>query len=615
MKRIKQMHVPRLNSDEVKGMLWELYGLLSKRDKVRLLGLFFLMLVTGVVQMVSVVAVMPFIGMVTNPRLVNSNPMLSFLYTAGGFGTVNKFLIFLGVTVLVLIFVSNFFYGMSIYFQQKFAQNFQVSLGKKIFELYLRQPYAFFLHQNSTNLAKKIIEDAYAVADTLLLSILDLAIGSLISIFLIGLIVFVDPLLAGSVLIFVGIFYAVVYKLYYGNVVRLGEERSVANAGRYKVLSEAFGSIKDTKLYGIEDIFVNRFQKNASSFSRTNSKVRIQVKIPGLALDVIIFGGIMMIVLYMLLRNRELSDSLPVITLYGFTAYRLKPQIQVGFNSMSNINFSKVSLRLVLEDLAKLTSSMERNEAAIASDRWAFKRLTVNNISFKYPLSDDLVVRGVSFTVEQNTSVALVGPSGSGKTTLVDIVLGLLEPQAGQIIVNDNTIDRLNKADWQRKLGYVPQQIYLLDDSIINNIAFGVPSHLIDKDKIEEVVEIADLKNFIGELPEGLNTQIGERGIRLSGGQRQRIGIARAMYRNPSLLILDEATSALDGITEDNIISSLNKLHGKITVIMIAHRLTTIQECDSIVLIESGSVAQIGTFKQLMEESDTFKRMAKLTSF
>ncbi|MFZ5970301.1 MAG: ABC transporter ATP-binding protein, partial [Bacteroidota bacterium] len=377
---------------------------------------------------------------------------------------------------------------------------------------------------------------------------------------------------------------------------------------------EAFNSIKDTKLFGIEGVFVDKFIQNATVFAKANARIRVQVKLPGLALDLIIFGGIMMIVLYVLATKNNLNASLPIITLYGFTAYRLKPQIQTIFNSVSNINFSRASLGVVLSDVKKLSATVEEKQTGVV-DKIQFQHLSLEDIVFRYPQAEDFALRGISFEVLSRQSVALVGPSGSGKTTLVDIILGLLEQQQGKVKVNGQEVTVSNKHVWQSRLGYVPQHIYLLDDTILNNIAFGVPANKIDMQKITKALELADLAGFIGTLPAGLNTEIGERGVRLSGGQRQRIGIARALYRDPEVLVLDEATSALDGITEDNIIGSLNKLHGNITLIMIAHRLTTVQHCDCIFMMEGGKLVQEGTYQELLETNLTFKRMAKATSF
>jgi ABC-type multidrug transport system fused ATPase/permease subunit len=331
---------------------------------------------------------------------------------------------------------------------------------------------------------------------------------------------------------------------------------------------------------------------------------------PKYLLETIAIGGIIGVIIFMIHFGAAIDDFLPVLTVYAFGAYRLLPLLQRIFRAFAGIKFNFPVLRMLYKDFKELPAGNPLPAGDVS--RMAFHRqIRLDSIVFRYPGGARDIIKNQSIRISANTSVAFVGATGCGKTTLVDIILGLLEPQNGKLYIDDIEITGENRRNWQKNLGYVPQSIYLTDDTVRNNIAFGIESKKIDEQAILNAAKLANIHDFIvTELEKGYDTVIGERGIRLSGGQRQRIGIARAVYHNPSALILDEATSALDSVTENAIIESIKNMSRKKTIIMIAHRITTVKNCDMIYLMEKGVITDQGAYEELYQKNSSFKKMA-----
>jgi ABC-type multidrug transport system fused ATPase/permease subunit len=347
--------------------------------------------------------------------------------------------------------------------------------------------------------------------------------------------------------------------------------------------------------------------------------VGIVSSLPRYALEVIAFGGILLIVLYFLGAEQRSTQMVPLLAVYAFSGYRLLPALQGVFSGITTVRLNMAALDVLHRDLTGDRNEVDP-ELVLAGTEGLQplpfnKELELRKVSFNYHGVEDHVLKGICLKITPNTTIGLVGPTGSGKTTTVDIILGLLAPTSGQLLADGMEISGDNLARWQRNLGYVPQNIFLCDDTITRNIAFGVPDSEIDMTAVVRAARIANLADFVeNELPKGYETEIGERGVRLSGGQRQRIGIARALYRDPAVLIMDEATSALDGVTEEAVMDAIRNLSRKKTIIMIAHRLTTVQDCDMIYLMEHGKIIDQNTYVELQKSSEWFKAAARTAS-
>ena len=360
---------------------------------------------------------------------------------------------------------------------------------------------------------------------------------------------------------------------------------------------------------GLEKIFIDRFSKPSKKIASNTALEAVINNIPRYVLEAITFGGILLIVLFLMYSGNEIRDILPILTLYVYAGYRLMPAIQQIYISLNNLRVVGPALNSLHKDLLNLSSKI--NNEKIETIKFT-KSMDLNHISFKYENNPKMTINEVTLQIKPFTTIGFVGSTGSGKTTMIDIILGLLKAHEGKLSVDGKIINRDNLRSWQRSIGYVPQQIFLSDDTISANVAFGIESGDIDQEKVEKVCKIANLHNFIiDELPLQYKTTVGERGVRLSGGQRQRIGIARALYHRPQLLILDEATSSLDNVTENLIMESIYKLKKNITIIIIAHRLNTVKNCDKIFLFNKGKLEGQGTYDELIESSDQFKAFTK----
>jgi ABC-type multidrug transport system fused ATPase/permease subunit len=379
---------------------------------------------------------------------------------------------------------------------------------------------------------------------------------------------------------------------------RLGKESLKNNQLRFTAVSEAFGAAKEVKVSGLEQNYIKRFSNPAQIFARNQASVSVLAQIPRYFLEIIAFGGVMLMMLYLIKKTGSFNNSIPIISLYVFAGYRLMPAIQQIYTSVNSISYIGPSLNTLYYDLNNLKQIDEQQDAKNISLN---KSIILKNVNYDYPNASRTALKDINIDIPAQSTIGIVGPTGSGKTTIVDVILGLLEPQKGTLEVDEQIITKNNCRIWQRLIGYVPQDIYLADDTISANIAFGKKPKDINYEAVEKASKIANLHDFVSnELPEKYQSIIGERGIRLSGGQRQRIGIARALYHNPQLIILDEATSALDNDTEKAVMDAIDNIGKNKTIIIIAHRLSTVKKCDKIFLLEKGELKKQGKFEELI---------------
>ncbi|MDA7465984.1 ABC transporter ATP-binding protein/permease [Candidatus Pelagibacter ubique] len=508
------------------------------------------------------------------------------------FGVENnqQFLFILGIFVFILLVVSQVFKVITTYFQVRFIQMREYSIGKRLIEGYLHQPYSWFLNRHSAELGKSILSEVAIVIGGCIYPVMELISKGMVTIALIVLLVLVDPKIALIVGLSISFTYGVIFFFLRSYLKQIGKERLKNNQSRFMSVSEAFGAAKEIKVGGLEQIYITRFSDAAKNFARYTALSQTISQLPRFILEAIAFGGVMLMILYMMRQTGGFINSLPIISLYIFAGYRLMPAVQQIYTAFTQISFNSPSIDLLNKDIKNL-KPFNSNQAHDVDALSLNKAITLKNIYYNYPNTTRTALKNININIPAKSTVGLIGTTGSGKTTTVDIILGLLEPQKGTLEVDGQVVSKQNSRAWQRSIGYVPQHIFLTDETIEANIAFGSDPKDINQEAVEKASKIANLHEFImHELPNKYQTTIGERGVRLSGGQRQRIGIARALYHNPQVLILDEATSALDNQTEQAVMDAVNNITKDITIILIAHRLNTVKNCDIIFKLEKGQI-------------------------
>jgi ABC-type multidrug transport system fused ATPase/permease subunit len=586
----------------------KLFDLLTPRERrqtVLLLGMFLIM---GLLDAAGVASIMPFMAVLANPQLVQTNVILSFLYKELGFTDTQHFLFALGVMIFVVLVVSIAFKAATAYAQLRFVLMREYAIGRRLVAGYLHQPYSWFLNRHSADLGKNVLSEVGLVVNGVLMPGMTLIANGVIALALLVLLFAAHFKLAVIVGVTLSVAYGLIYIVMSRFLSKIGRDRKKANQQKFTVLAEAFGAAKEIKIGGLEDEYVKRFSSPAESFARQQAIAATITLMPRYALEALAFGGVLLIVLYLMTGSQGLAAGLPTIALYAFAGYRLMPAFQQMYASLTQLRYAVPALNALHADLASLPSvdpSKPNVEGLVLTDA-----ITLNDVCYAYPKANSDVIHDVSLEIRAKSTVAFVGSTGSGKTTIVDLIMGLLEPQAGMIKVDGVPIKHESLRKWQRSIGYVPQQIFLSDDTVAANIALGVAPADIDIVAVERAARIASLHDFvISNLPNGYATTIGERGIRLSGGQRQRIGIARALYHNPQILVLDEATSALDNLTEHAVMDAVDILGHQMTIILIAHRLTTVRKCDQIFLLSYGRIEASGTYDELVRDSEIFRAM------
>ncbi len=590
----------------------KIIDLLTPQERGRLIFILIIVLISGLLDVLGVASIMPFIAVLSKPELLETNTILASAYKFSqnfGVNTIRQFLFVLALLSLLMLVFSMVFKALTIYAQLRFAHMREYSLGKRLLEGYVRQPYLWFLNRNSAELGKNILSEVGRFTIDCLLPMLNIISNSILAIVLISLIIFIDPTVAFISFTVLSVAYFIIYKSVGAFLNKIGKKSIRSNEDRFSALQELFGSIKELKVRGLEQTYIDKYSTSAQIYAKTLASSKIISQLPRFFIEAIAFGGIIILALVLLKANNELALALPTIVLYVFAGFRLMPALQSIYHSFATLRFSNPGLKKLHNDIMSLKSKKTENNSGLISLK---QNIELKNIYFTYPNTNRPALNNISMTIPAKSIVGLVGSTGSGKTTLADSILGLLESQEGTLTIDGNCIDNNNRRLWQKSIGYVPQNIYLSDDTVAANIAFGVEPGNINDAEVSRSAKIANIHDFvINELSDGYNTIVGERGARLSGGQRQRIGIARAMYHNPQLFIFDEATSALDSITEHIVMEAIKKIQKKITIIIIAHRLSTVRDCEKIFLLEKGKLIDEGTFETLEKNNKNFSSMVK----
>ena len=572
------------------------WRILTRSERRWMKGLLVLTLVGVILDTLSITLIIPAVALLTDPGFKERYTFLQPVFDALGDPSPAK-LVVVGMFFLVGVYiVKNTFLGLTKYFQMRFQAQVEIRLSNQLFEIYLHQPYSFYLVRNSSELLRNLM-DARAVTDYAITPVLLVLTELSILIGLATLLLVVQPLGSLAVVSTMGLAGYLFHRFSRTTAEKWGRERQFHDGERLKEAQHGFGGIKDVKILGTEAHFASRYREHSKTKVVVDQKFNFLQQLPILWLEVLVIFGLALLVSILVAQNKSAEDILPILAVFAAAAFRVLPSAQRTLNSLQGLRYGQSILRVVSDDLSL---PIQNANTVDSSKIRVVPKIDIEDVSFRYQGLPKLTIRNVSLSIAVGQSIGFVGPSGAGKSTLIDLILGLLEPTTGKILVDGRDIAGDVRL-WQHNIGYVPQSIFLTDDTLRANIAFGLNKNDIESDSISRALHAAQLSEFVESLPSGLDTIVGERGIRLSGGQRQRIGIARALYHNPPVLVLDEATSSLDLETESGVMDAVEQLHGEKTILIVAHRLSTVRRCDHLVLIDNGEVVVSGSFEQVMK--------------
>ena len=565
------------------------------------------------VEALSVASIMPFLAAIASPDLSGGNSQMSALFAAASVDAGAQTLALLGGLVLLLLVLSNALSAFTTWALLRFANREGQRLAVRLLESYLERPYTFYLNRNSSELHKNIFSEVQRVTHGLLVPGVQVVSKACVVLFMLLLLFAVDVKLAFVVGAVLGGAYYAVYRHVRSAIHVSGRQSVETGTLRARFSLEALSAVKEIKLLARETDFVRRFERPALDWADAQAKGQALGQLPKFAVESVAFAVVLLVAIYLLAGHDQARGILPVLGVYTFAGYRLMPALQRVFGAWASIRQSGPAVEIILRDLSESGDTAE-SRASVSGKPMLLEfreSISLDNVTYRYPGATIDSLSEISLTIPKYSCIAFVGATGSGKTSVVDLLMGLLPPASGSIRVDNVAVDGERVRAWQSKIGHVPQQIFLCDDTIANNIAFGLSADRVDRGRVESAARQARLHEFvIDQLPDGYDTVIGDRGIRLSGGQRQRIGIARALYHDREVLVLDEATSSLDNITEGDFLDGLRALTGRKTIIMIAHRLSTVRDCNQIFLMEHGRIVDHGTYDELMRTSNRFRALA-----
>jgi ABC-type bacteriocin/lantibiotic exporter with double-glycine peptidase domain len=572
-------------------MIQKMLRLLGPKERMQAVGLLALFLLMSLCEVIGIASILPFMSVLADPDSVTRNEWLKRGYEFFQFSSPKEYLFFIGVGVLVILVITNIIKALTRWVTLYVTQGWGEGLSRRLFEIYLRQPYRFFLDRNSSDISKNVLAEVQTLSNAVLMAFLDMMTRIIVSVVILLFLAIMDPVLALATCVILGGAYLLVFLGFKSSLRKEAQRRNQAQAEKYRVVNEAIQGIKNIKLGGYETLYRDYFREPAVNFASSNARSSVIGEMPRYAMEIIAFGGVLLMTLYLLQSQQGLNQALPMIALYTLAGYRLMPGLQGIYQGYTRIRFYAPALDTIERELA-LAATMQdtTNDAAPLNFQ---RELSLRNVGFQYNNEGREILKDVNLEIPAGSMTGIVGKTGAGKTTLVDIILGLLEPASGQVLIDNVAVDESNRKAWQKNLSYVSQHIYLCDDTITANIAFGLRPEEIDMERVRGAAKMASLSNFIeNELEKGYDTIVGENGIRLSGGQRQRVGIARALYLGRPVLVLDEATSALDPATEREVMDAIHTAGMKKTVFIISHKPELLTQCDSILIVHGGKVEQ-----------------------
>lgn len=565
----------------------------------------------GLFDVVGVGAILPFMKVVAAENIAEESGWAMRLSEITNLRDHRSLVLVTGASAFLLISISNLIKIYVLWQQQKVTWGISHQLSSRLLALYLSRGYSFFLSKNSVELKVKVLQEINTVITGVLIPIQNLVAQVTLMVVIFLLLVYVQPTLAISTLFFLASIFACIYLFRRRELRNMGEKRVAANVRRYRSLLELFSGIKAFIVYQVEDYFHRRFSQAAKEFSNIQPRLFLMTSAPRMVVEILIFGGLIIITTYLVFSEKGLLAALPLLTLYALAGIKMLPAIQGIFTSVSTLRHNSNVLDELYDDITHpLNGSVpfpSRGYPPITFNQ----KISLKNITFQHTTATNPTLTDISIDIQRGQTVAFIGSTGSGKSTIIDLIVGLLRPQIGEIKIDNQLLDANTIPGWQKTLAYVPQDVVLFDDTVAKNIAVGVEE--IDYKLLHQASKIAKIYHFISqELPAGFETTVGERGARLSGGQKQRIGLARALYRKPEILILDEATSALDNLTEHQVLQSLEEHSEDLTIIVVAHRLATVRHADTIHLLQEGRVVASGNYENLLEKNSAFQQLAQL---
>jgi ATP-binding cassette, subfamily B, bacterial PglK len=588
----------------------DLWSILTRGQRRRVLGAQVVSVAMAFSTVTGIAAIAPFFAVLGEPALIDRNRWLHFFYLYGGFVSPRRFVIAMGLAFIAVILIANLINALGSVALNRLALRIGTELQRSLFEEYLSRPYAFHAGTNSASLFNKVIHETTRVASGIIQNALLLVTNLVTASFIVVSVLVLNPAVSLAMLLVLAGGYALIYRSVRSQVLSVGHEHSRAWSDRARVVSESFGAIREILLLQDRSMFTRIFSQSSQDVAATSARIHGIGQIPKHVMECIAVSALVGASLF---HTTGMGSWLGQLTFIAFAAYRLLPTLQQIFVSAVRIRADRASLAIIAPDLKAPTA----RGALVASNpvlenlvpHPLHEHIRVKNLSFRYTAGQSWALENIDLRIPVNSAIALVGANGSGKTTLMDLLAGLLVPTKGELLLDGIPLNDANRAAWQAQIAYVPQNVYLLDASIAQNIAFGAPLAKANRIRIAEASRLAQLDSFVATLPDGYDHEVGERGIRLSGGQRQRLGLARAFYKGAAVLLLDEAMSALDGLTEAELMSSLEGLRGHCTIILIAHRFSMVQWCDKIFQLESGRITASGSFDDMTKNSERFRRI------
>lgn len=593
-------------------LLTDIWRVLSPQQRRRVMAAQLLSIGMAFSTVIGIASIAPFFSVLGDPHLVEHSKFLHWLYAGFGFSSRRGFEIGLGIGFLAIVLAANAINAAGLFAMIRLSWQISTDLKSMLLREYLSRPFVFHVKSNSATLLNNIIYETN-MTTSMLQNVFLLVTNLVTGTFIILAVVLLNPLLGAAMVVALAGGYVVIYLTMRNRLLRAGQVQSNFHVEQTKTVNESLGAIKEIQVLGRQRFFQEKFAQSSRAFGRAASHTQLVSQTPKHIMECLAVAGLVLTALLASGGGSGVGLWLGQLTFLGFAAYRLLPALQQAFAAIVGIRAARSGFALIAPDVrrarARIDAAADLDPAWLERPRQSI-RLT--GVHFRYQPDRPAAADGLSLRIPARAAVGFVGPNGSGKTTLVDIVAGLLVPDRGQVEIDGICLDESNRRNWLARIAYVPQTIYLLDASIAQNIALGVPAAAIDRERLLAAANLAQLDDFVASLPDGYDHQLGERGIRLSGGQRQRIGLARALYGDASVLILDEATNSLDGLTEQELIATLLRLRGRYTILLIAHRLSTLRACDVIFEMDRGTITAGGTYAELLGNSESFRRLVDI---